>query len=374
MRILRVVHRLYPPTIGGISSYAHFLSADQAKAGHRVVVLTALEGGYPEHEFRDGYEIFRSRALAWPWKNPLTLEMLPKLISYGDDDFDILDAHSHLMFTTNLAAFRKRFSMNPFVITNHGFRVKRHVSLDVTQAIYLATLGRWTLNSADYVVSLTRNERRKVISAGVPPGKAIVILSGVNTQLFRPHGSQKISHSVLWTGRYVAEKGLHFLLQAAKMVTARFPDARFLLVGDGEEASRLLRLRQEMNLVGSVVFASPRSQEEIVDLLNECTLFALPSLSEGFPMSVLEAMSCGKPVVVTSGIGLEEVVGDAGIYARPGDPCSLAKAIMTILGDEELGARLGSRGRERVTRYYEWDNVVSSVNSLFEKAIKEKRS
>ena len=91
-------------------------------------------------------------------------------------------------------------------------------------------------------------------------------------------------------------------------------------------------------------------------------------------MSVLEAMSCGKPVVVTSGIGLEEVVCDAGMYARPGDPCSLANAIMTILSDEELGARLGSRGRERVTRYYEWGNVVSAVNSLFEKAIKEKRS
>jgi glycosyltransferase involved in cell wall biosynthesis len=373
MRILRVVHRLYPPKVGGLSYYAHLLSVAQARAGHEVVVLSTREGGYPEHEFRDGYEIYRHEALAWPWENPITIGVLGNLLSRSDGSFDILDAHSHLMFTTNLAAFKRHLSVNPLVITNHGFRVKRSVSLDFAQDIYLSSLGRWTLRAADYVVSLTESERRKTVSAGVPSEKAVVIPNGVDTGVFRPRASEPIPHSTIWAGRYVAEKGLAYLLEAAKIVTTKFPDAKFYLMGYGEERPRLIALRRQLKLEDNVILVSPSSQEEIVALLNKCTLFALPSLSEGFPLAVLEDMSCGKPVVVTSGIGLEEVVGDAGIYAQAGDSHELADAIMTILGDQRLGGSLGRRGRERATRYYDWRNVVSEVNDLFEKAIEERR-
>jgi glycosyltransferase involved in cell wall biosynthesis len=170
----------------------------------------------------------------------------------------------------------------------------------------------------------------------------------------------------------VAEKGLTYLLEAAKIVTADFPDAKFLLTGYGEERSRLLQLRHQLSLEDNVILTSPKSQEEIVTLLNKCTLFALPSLSEGFPAAVLEAMSCGRPVVVTAGIGLEEVVGDAGLYAQAGNPHELANAITTILAHENYGTSLGRRGRERVTQYYDWGNVVSAVNDLYRKAIEEK--
>jgi len=373
MRILRVVHRLYPPKVGGLSYYAHLLSVAQARAGHQVVVFTTREGDYPEHEFRDGYEIYRDKALAWPWENPITVGVLGRLLSRSDGSFDILDAHSHLMFTTNLAAFKRHLSKNPLVITNHGFRVKRSVSLDFAQDIYLSSLGRWTLRAADYVVSLTESERRKTVSAGVPSEKTVVIPNGVDTHVFRPRTSEPIPHSTFWAGRYVAEKGLAYLLEAAKIVTAEFPDAKFFLVGYGEERHSLLALRRKLNLQDNVMLVSLKSQEEIVALLNKCTLFALPSLSEGFPLAVLEAMSCGKPVVVTSGIGLEEVVGDAGIYAHAGDSQELADAIRRILVDGDLGTSLGRRGRERATRYYDWRNVVSAVNDLFEKAIEERR-
>lgn len=374
MRILRVVHRLYPPTLGGSSYYAHQLSVAQAKAGDRVVVFTTQEGDYPTHESRDGYEIYRDRALAWPWGNPITVGMLRRLLSRGDDSFDLLDAHSHLMFTTNLAAFRRHLSKNPLVITNHGFRVKRGGTIGISQSIYLSTLGRWTLHAADYVVSLTENDRRKTITAGVPPRKTIVIPNGVDTRLFRPLTPEQIPHSVLWTGRYVPEKGLAHLLKAAKVVAADVPDSKFLLVGSGEEQSKLVALTRQLELENNVRFIDPIPQKDIAALLNKCTLFALPSLSEGFPNALLEAMACAKPVVATCGIGLEEVVGDVGILVPPGKSCELATAIKTILTDPRLGKKLGVRGRERVMTYYDWRKVVSTVNSLYKKAIEEKRA
>ncbi len=374
MRILRVVHRLYPPKVGGLSFYAHLLSADQAKAGHTVVVLTTREGDYPDHEFRDGYEIFRSKALAWPLENPITLSVLGKLLSLADNQFDVLHAHSHLMFTTNLAAIKKRLSRNPFVITNHGFRVKRGRLLELAQDVYLSSVGRRTLRSADYVISLTETERRRTVWAGVSPAKTIVIPNGVDSEQFRPKVCEPIPNSIIWTGRYVTEKGLCHLLDAARIVKEEFPSVKFMLVGYGEEFPSLVELTRQLRLEESVTFLSPRSQSEIVDLLNRSTMFALPSLSEGFPSSVLEAMSCQKPVVASSGIGLEEVIGDAGLYAPPGNSRALAAAIKTLLWNEELSLKLGRRGRERVIEQYDWPRVVSAVNALFERALREKNS
>jgi glycosyltransferase involved in cell wall biosynthesis len=278
------------------------------------------------------------------------------------------------MFTTNLAAFRKRFSKNPLIITNHGFRVKRGASMGVSQSIYLSTLGRWTLRAADYVVSLTENDRRKTISAGVPSGKAIVIPNGVDTQLFRPQTSEQIPHSIVWMGRYAPEKGLERLLKAARLLAAEVPDSKFLLVGSGEERGRLVALARQLKLEDNVLFVDPMSPKGIAALLNKCTLFALPSLSEGFPTALLEAMSCAIPVVAASGIGLEEVVGDAGIFAHASNSRELAIAIRTILTDTKLGKSLGLRGRKRVMKYYDWRKVVSAVNGLYKKAIEEKRA
>jgi glycosyltransferase involved in cell wall biosynthesis len=246
--------------------------------------------------------------------------------------------------------------------------------MGISQSIYLSTLGRWTLRAADYVVSLTENDRRKTISAGVQSAKTVVIPNGVDTDLFHPQTSEKIPHSIVWTGRYVPEKGLERLLKAAKLLAAEVPDVKLLLVGSGKERARLVALAHQLKLEENVLFVDPIQQKDIAALLNKCTLFALPSLSEGFQTALLEAMACAIPVVATSGIGLEEIVGDAGILVNAGNSRELANAIKTILTDTRMGKDLGLRGRERVMEYYDWRQVVSAVNNLYKKAVEEKRA
>jgi glycosyltransferase involved in cell wall biosynthesis len=370
MKILRIAHRLYPPKVGGLSYYAHLISAEQARVGHRVVAFTTLEGGYPEHEFRDGYEIFRFRALAWPWDNPITVSMMGPLLA--SRDFDVANAHSHLMFTTSLAGLKRALSDIPLIITNHGFRVARGTILDLAQDLYLRSIGRQVLQAADFVISFTHSERNRTVTAGVPAAKAVVIPNGVDTALFRPVSCEPIPQSIVWTGRFVAEKGVHYLLEAARLVTSEFPDSKFMLAGYGDELPDLLSLRRQLGLEDRVFFLGPMSQAQIATLLNRCTALALPSLTEGFPSSVLEAMACEKPVVVTSGIGLEEIVGDAGVYVPRANPRALADEIKRILRNADMGLELGRRGRQRVVDYYDWRNIVSQVNELFELAAARK--
>jgi glycosyltransferase involved in cell wall biosynthesis len=152
-----------------------------------------------------------------------------------------------------------------------------------------------------------------------------------------------------------------------------FPDARFFLVGYGKGLAETIRFRNVLGLSNHVDMFNVMEQGRLLKLLNRCTLFVLPSLSEGLPSTVLEAMSCGKPVVLTANIGLEEVVGDAGLYFPRRDSKALANAIVTLLANKELGDELGKRGRERVRSSYDWPQIVEKVNALYTKVIENKR-
>ena len=83
-------------------------------------------------------------------------------------------------------------------------------------------------------------------------------------------------------------------------------------------------------------------------------------------------MSCRKPVVVSSGIGLEEVVADAGLYAQPHNPRALAEAIVRVLSDRKLAIDLGRRGRDRILKHYIWTQVVAAIDLLFHKAVEQR--
>ena len=133
----------------------------------------------------------------------------------------------------------------------------------------------------------------------------------------------------------------------------------------------LVELAKSLRIRNNIIFLHEISDAKKISLLNSCTLLALPSLSEGLPTAILEAMSCGKPVVVTGGIGLEEVVADAGIFVPPADPAALAKAIECIFLNESLAHELGNRGRNRAVSRYDWHLIVSEVDRLYEGLLDE---
>jgi glycosyltransferase involved in cell wall biosynthesis len=363
------VHRLHPPDIGGISLHAHALSQAQAGMGHQVIVFTSQQYGMPKHEFRSGYEIYRFPELAHPLENPLTVSMVPALVAGGLRRVDVVHAHSHLFFSTNLAALKRKMSSTPLVITNHGFRVQRGSRLDLLQDIYLNTMGAWTLRAADKVISLTSDEARRVSSLRVDPSRSIVIPNGVDLDLFHPTGEKEAEDTILWAGRFVEEKGVRYLLEAVRLISKEMPSVRLLLVGYGPLEDRLKSHAQRVGVSKNVVFQAPVDQRTLASLFNKCAVFALPSLSEGLPNVVLEAMACARPVVATDGIGLNSVIGDAGIFVPPRDPRSLADATLRLLSDSPLRAKLGLHARSIVVKRYSWRSVAEVTTRLFQRLI-----
>jgi glycosyltransferase involved in cell wall biosynthesis len=337
--------------------------------GHDVVVFTSRQYGMPKHEFRNGYEVYRFPELAHPLENPLTVAMMPALMRAGLRRVDVVHAHSHLFFSTNLAALKRKTSSTPLVITNHGFRVQRGRWLDLLQDLYLATAGAWTLRAADKIISLTKDEGRRVCSLGVPRRRSIVIPNGVDVNLFRPAGEPEAEGTVLWAGRFVEEKGVKYLLEAVRLISEEMLSVRLLLVGYGPLEDRLKSYTQQLGITKNVVFRAPVDQRTLASLMNKSAVFALPSLSEGLPNVVLEAMACAKPLIATDGIGLNSVIGGAGIFVPAKDSRSLAEAIIRLLSDRALRNKLGQYARSTVVKRHTWRSVAEGTTQLFQQLV-----
>ena len=170
--------------------------------------------------------------------------------------------------------------------------------------------------------------------------------------------------TVLTVGRLHPQKGLDDLLRAA----ARVRDAVFLIAGDGPERARLEALARELGVADRVRFLGFRA--DVPDLLDACDLFVLPSLYEGLPLGVLEAMARGAPVVGTAVPGIEEALeGGAGMLVPPHDPEALAAAIASLAADPGRARGLAAKGRERVVQHFSLERMVDGVVQVYADAI-----
>lgn len=210
---------------------------------------------------------------------------------------------------------------------------------------------------------------------GVPTMRLTVIYSGIETNGFRvangaAEAKRKLGlpasvRTVVAVGRLSPEKGHRVLIEAAEIVRRR-QDIRYLLVGDGSLRGSLSGLVAERRLEEHVRFLGFRN--DIPEILSASDLLVLPSLSEGLPWVLLEAMAAGKPVIASDVGGVREVLveGETGRLVPPGDPQALANVLEELLaaGDEEL-QRLGEAGRQRVERSFSQRAMLQGVFACY---------
>ena len=166
-------------------------------------------------------------------------------------------------------------------------------------------------------------------------------------------------------GRLCEQKGVTYLLKAARIVLDRHPDARFLIVGDGPDKDDLLREADKLRLGANVVFTGYRTDIPAVQSLLDIQVF--PSLWEGTPLTVFEAMGMGKAIVSTTVDGLGEVLtsGQNALTAPPADPAALADAVVRLIEYPSLAHALASRAKATGKRF-DVTQTVRNLESLYE--------
>jgi glycosyltransferase involved in cell wall biosynthesis len=159
------------------------------------------------------------------------------------------------------------------------------------------------------------------------------------------------------------------LLRAAKIVLDDVPDGKFLVIGDGPTRAELEALTEELGITPHVHFAGERS--DVARLLGAIDVFTLTSTTECFPISILEAMACGRPTVCTAVGGIPEMIDDGktGYLVPPADPQQLARRLVDLLANPKVARRMGRAGRARVEAEFTLDRSVAAAERAIEDVV-----
>ena len=221
------------------------------------------------------------------------------------------------------------------------------------------------------VVTVSQNSRTDISAQmKVLPERMTVVPVGVDHTVFRPFDdvTPKPGRIMVTSSSDVPMKGLVPLLEAvAKLRTER--DIELTVIGRPREGGRVDKTIARLDLGDIVQCVSGISDDALARLYGEAEVAVVPSLYEGFSLPAIEAMSCGVPVVATTGGALPEVVGtdgETGLLVPPNDPGALASAIARLLDDPELRARLGAAGRERVVSRFTWQVTAAGTAACYQ--------
>lgn len=373
MHIVRVRHLFYPDMP---RDYFYELSARQVKMEHEVDVLTwSRNGEYSEERVAEGFVVHRLSGLNFGINGMVQeypyLPGLPAEIAMLRPD--VVHAESHLFLTTVQAVRKARKLDLPSVVSVHGVFADRGFALNFAQFVYLRTFGLEAFRSADRVICLTRGDVEEVVRFGCPLEKIRLVPNAVDIERFKPC-KEREDDLVVWVGRFVPEKGLKYLVEAAKIVAKEFKDVKFLLVGYGPLKTKIMKLAYDRGLLDRYIsFTGPLNRDKVAKVLGKATVFVFPSLKEGLPLSVLEAMACGVPVVGSDIPGINDVIthGKNGLLVPARNPEVLATAVLTLLNDEDFRRRLGQNARRLMVGKYSWDIIIEKIEKVYYEAMEE---
>jgi glycosyltransferase involved in cell wall biosynthesis len=373
MRIARIRHLFYPDIP---RDYFYELSTRQAKAGHEVDLITWRKNVDCSKEKISS--LFRVHRLCGMNLTPCGLiedyPFLPNLPSELEIlKPDIVHAESHLFLPTIQALRRAKKLRIPCVVTVHGVFAERGFFANSAQQFYLHTIGLSALRSANKIICLTQADKADIEELGCRPDKIAVVRNAVDTVFFEPCGSRS-DKLVVWVGRFVKEKGVEYLVEAARDISKNASDVKILLIGYGPLKEKIVEMSRNYGLLGKSIFIEgPLSREEVAQTLRKATIFAFPSLREGMPIALLEAMASELPVVVFDVPGIRELVkhGMNGLVVEPKNHEQLSKAILYLLNNEDQRKAFGEKSRRKVIENNSWKKVLAALDMVYFEAISE---
>jgi glycogen(starch) synthase len=303
---------------------------------------------------------------------------------------DVYEAHTVSGYGF-LKAIKKRSIMKPFIQTIHGVLADEYMqsfqSASPTLRTKLSNYIMWRLSkieedsakNATIIVTVSKYSSKKIVQFyNIEKTKITIVPNGVDPQKFRPvEGLEKVKHRigidgkqcVLFVGRLIPRKGLHFLMEAAKQVIKENKGTVFVIVGDGPLKNHLTSFLKKERLSDNFVFLGDVSDDVLPILYNCADIFTLPSIQEGQGLALLEAQATAKPVVAFNVGGISEFVLDkqTGLLVKP-DSIELANAISNLLSNKSLREKMGHLGREFVCNNFSWDICAQEMLQVYNEA------
>ena len=358
--------------------------------GEEVRVLTTAGNGAADLDVPLGKPLDVQGVETWyfPRRSPKSYFRCPDLIQALNQqarEFDVIQCHTSLIYLGIAVRNAARRAGIPYLVTCHGsldpvvLRQKR-----LKKALYFRLFERANLQEAAAVVALTQEERRQILS--LVPGRPVAVVPNgmvpIAPESIPPRGALAEIDPALVENPYILfmarlnwKKGLDLLVPAFGRLAARFPQWRLVLAGPDEGGYRAVveGLVREHGLEGRVVLPGLVDGERKLALLGHTELFTLPSYSEGLPTCVVEALMCGRPVVITRTCYMPEVQESGVGWVVEPTLDGVAEGLAEALGSDSARAERRARAREFAVGTYASDTVARRTRELYRRAIANPR-
>lgn len=411
-RPLRIALLAYrgKPHCGGQGVYVRHLSKALADLGHHVEVF----GGQPYPELDERVVLHKLPSLdiynehfplrmpgLWELKHwtdylevaSFSMGTFPEPLAFTMRAWDALKdrvadfdlVHDNQSLGYGLLAI-ERAGLPVIATIHHPITVDRRLEMEHASTRYKKlTLRRWyaftkmqtrVAKRLRRVITVSENSFKDIAADHeVDPSRMHIVPVGVDPDLFLPvPGIERAKGMLITTASAdVAMKGLRYLLEAVAKLRTERPEVTLTVIGRPKEGGESARTIADLGLDDAVTFVSGVPDERIVELYSEAEGAVVPSLYEGFSLPAIEAMSCGIPLVATTGGAIPEVVGadgDTAFAVPPGDSEALAAKLAWVLDHPAEAAEVGARGRQRVIDHWSWrhtaERTVDEYRALLE--------
>lgn len=337
--------------------------------GHRAV-LVASQGGELRRRAAEGLDVIplaprTEMDLGAAWKLSRVLRRLRP---------DIVHAHeAHAVAMGALALSLGSPEPRPRLVTSR--RVDFHLKKNA--------FSRWKYRQVDCFLCASSMIQSMLVNDGVPRERTAVVYSGIDASHVAAAPPLNV-HAEFWLPTHapvignvaalVPHKGQRYLIDAAPLVIREIPDARFVIVGQGELESALQKQIRDHRLERHVILAGFRP--DVLSLHKGFDVFVMSSVTEGLGTSLLDAMASARPIVATRTGGIPEVVedGETGLLVPPRNPQALAHAIVRLLRDEPLRQRMAAAGLVRVRAHFSADRMVQQTLDVYARLVDRRRA
>lgn len=367
----------YPPVVGGSEVEAQRVCAALIKRGHRVTVATT--GGSPMPPLRK-------------WTDPTGVPVRLYAARWNG-------VMKNVMFALSVAWLlireRRNYQVVYFLMQGLHLAVGLPVARLLGKTILMKVGGsgvlpgmeltpmgrleiRWLRKWADRIMILNEGMRAEALAAHFPADKLVWMPNPVDTEHFSPvsHAKRRELRSqhdvptnasvIIYTGRLAPEKSLQLLVEAFATVWRQCAQVYLIVVGDGPMRGALTDQAQRLGCIVNTRFVGSVAPSEIPRWLQMADVFALVSLSEGFPCALVEAMSVGLASVVSDIPANRQLVHPEihGLLSQPGDASAMAAALIRVLDDHELRSQMGAEARRSVKQQYATERVLERYETM----------
>ncbi len=375
MKILQVTNVL-SPVHGGSADVAYRLSKELAKRGHEVTIYTS------DHELEQEYinsipavRVYAART----WLSSANLFVAPGIMKKAKEEtghFDIIHMHGYRTFQNIVVAHYARQYNIPYILQAHGslttFFHKRWL-----KRTFDVLWGNRILQNVSKVIAVAGIEVEHYKNMRIDESKIEIIPNGIDLSEFdnlprkgifrRKYGLDDKQRIILYLGRIHQIKGLDLLAKAYADIARSLKDAQLVIAGpDTGYLSSLKKLVSGLGIGDRVLFTGPLFGREKLQAYVDADVYALPSSFEIFGITILEALACGTPVVVTDRCGIADIINQKGGLVVPYDTDQLSHALLQMLVDSKMRQQFGQKGKLLVREQFNWEKIAEQFEHVYQ--------